>query len=200
MFVRKYWLPFSVLIVSIAGVSLYLLTIQTQPPQDPIVIIKPVEPLPKSTAQASSEAPVGDTSQGGHFHEDGTFHAEPHDATVVAEVSEAEVSADVPGAFVDAQQSDTQIDAPGQDSSTPSQDAGDVNSAWLKWSKRHNELAKKFLQAAREDTALLPTTKEEQERFDNDPEWQRRYSEALHKTAKIYGMMKAHDNENPLLQ
>ena len=154
----------------------------------------------KENQQSTSEAPVGDTSQGGHFHEDGTFHAEPHDATVVAEVSEAEVSADVPGAFVDAQQSDTQIDAPGQDSSTPSQDAGDVNSTWLKWSKRHNELAKKFLQAAREDTALLPTTKEEQERFDNDPEWQRRYSEALHKTAKIYGMMKAHDNENPLLQ
>ena len=27
----------------------------------------------------TAEVPEGDTSQGGHFHEDGTFHAEPHD-------------------------------------------------------------------------------------------------------------------------
>lgn len=30
---------------------------------------------PKPT---TSETPVADTSQGGHFHEDGTFHAKPH--------------------------------------------------------------------------------------------------------------------------
>ena len=27
----------------------------------------------------TAEVPEGDTSQGGHFHEDGTFHAEPHE-------------------------------------------------------------------------------------------------------------------------
>ncbi len=28
--------------------------------------------------QPTAKAPVGDTSRGGHFHEDGTWHAEPH--------------------------------------------------------------------------------------------------------------------------
>lgn len=66
MFLRKYWIPLSVFIVAIAGIGLYLLA--TQPPKDPIVIYKPVEPLPKSEAKA----PVGDTSQGGDFHADST--------------------------------------------------------------------------------------------------------------------------------
>ncbi|MDE0400324.1 MAG: hypothetical protein OXL96_21220 [Candidatus Poribacteria bacterium] len=73
MFLRKYWLPISVFIVAIAGIGLYLLA--TQPPKDPIVIYKPVEPLPKSKAKA----PVGETSQGGHVHADGTWHEGPHD-------------------------------------------------------------------------------------------------------------------------
>lgn len=72
MFLRKYWLPLSVFLVAIGGVGLYLLA--TQPPKDPIIIYKPVEPLPKSEAKA----PVGDTSQGGHFHADGTWHEGPH--------------------------------------------------------------------------------------------------------------------------
>ena len=71
MFLRKYWIPISVFIVAIVGVGLYYL--QTRPPKDPIVIVKPVEPLPKSEVKA----PVGDTSQGGHFH-DGTWHEGPH--------------------------------------------------------------------------------------------------------------------------
>ena len=73
MFLRKYWKPpLSVFIVAIAGVGLYMLA--TQPPKDPIVIYKPVEPLPKSEVKA----PVGDTSQGGHIHADGTWHEGPH--------------------------------------------------------------------------------------------------------------------------
>ena len=73
MFLRKYWIPITVFIVAICAVGLYYL--QTQPPKEPIVIYKPVEPLPKSEVKA----PVGDTSQGGHVHADGTFHAGPHD-------------------------------------------------------------------------------------------------------------------------
>ena len=78
MFLRKYWLPISVFLVAIAGVGLYLLAIQ--PPPEPIVIYKIVEPLPKPTEQPKAEVPVGDTSQGGHFHADGTWHAGPHEA------------------------------------------------------------------------------------------------------------------------
>ena len=83
MFIRKYWLPLSVLVVLICAVGLYYL--QTQPPKEPIVMIKPVEPLPKSEVKD----PVGDTSQGGHFHADGTWHDEPHEGEVQpsAEVS-----------------------------------------------------------------------------------------------------------------
>lgn len=73
MFFRKHWFFLTVLIVAICGVSVYLL--QTQKPKEPILIIKAVEPLEKPTA----EAPVTETpTQGGHFHDDGTFHDEPH--------------------------------------------------------------------------------------------------------------------------
>ena len=77
MFLRKYWLPLSVFIVAIVGIGLYYL--QTRPPKDPIVIYKPVEPLPKSEV---AEVVEGDTSQGGHFHADGTWHEGPHDVPV----------------------------------------------------------------------------------------------------------------------
>lgn len=77
MFIRKYWLPLSVFIVAIAGVGLYLLA--TQPPKEPIVIYKPVEPIEKPTEQPKeTEVAEGDTSQDGHFHADGTWHDEPH--------------------------------------------------------------------------------------------------------------------------
>ena len=71
MFLRKNWLPLTVFLVAIASIVLYVL--QTQPEKDPIVIIKPVD-VDKPTTQA----PVGDTSQGGHFHDDGTWHDKPH--------------------------------------------------------------------------------------------------------------------------
>lgn len=77
MFIRKYWLPVTVFLVAIVGVGLYYL--QTRLPKDPIVIIKPVEPLPKSEV---AEVVEGDTSQGGHFHADGTWHDGRHEATV----------------------------------------------------------------------------------------------------------------------
>ncbi|MYB92783.1 hypothetical protein F4054_13400 [Candidatus Poribacteria bacterium] len=79
MFIRKYWLPLSVFLVAIAGVGLYLLA--TQPPKEPIVIYKVVEPE-KPTEQPKAEAPVGDTSQGGHVHADGTWHEGPHETEV----------------------------------------------------------------------------------------------------------------------
>lgn len=82
MFIRKYWIPLSVLLVAIVGVGLYLLT--TQPEKEPIVNIKPVEPLPKSTQQPKAEvSPIGDTAQDGHVHADSTFHAEPHEPSEV---------------------------------------------------------------------------------------------------------------------
>lgn len=80
MFLRKYWLPLSVFVVAIVGVGLYMLA--TRPPPETVKIYKTVKPIEKPTQQPTVEAPVGDTSQGGHFHADGTFHADPHDAPV----------------------------------------------------------------------------------------------------------------------
>lgn len=60
---------FVVLICAVVGI--YFL--RTDLPDKPIVIVKPVEPLPKSEVKA----PVGETSQGGHFHADGTWHEAP---------------------------------------------------------------------------------------------------------------------------
>ena len=91
MFIRKYWLPLTVFIVAIVSVSLYWL--QTRPPKAPIAIIKPVE-----VEQPKAEAPVGKTPQGGHVHEDGTFHAKPHETPEPKEVSPQETYKPPPGA------------------------------------------------------------------------------------------------------
>ena len=77
MFLRKYWIPISVFIVAIAGIGFYLLA--TQPPKDPIVIYKVVEPIERPTQQLAAQAPVEETDTGGHFHTDGTWHEGPHE-------------------------------------------------------------------------------------------------------------------------
>ena len=77
MFLRKYWLLISVFLVAIVGVSLYVLTIQT--PQAPVKIYKAVEPIEKPIQAPMAEVPVGEIDKGGHFHADGTWHAELHD-------------------------------------------------------------------------------------------------------------------------
>ncbi len=81
MFIRKYWIPISVFIVALVGVSLYYL--QTRPPKKPVLIVTPVE-----VEKLPAKVPVGDTSQNGHFHADGTWHAEPH-----ARISETQARA-----------------------------------------------------------------------------------------------------------
>ena len=57
-------------------VSVYFL--RTDAPEAPVKIYRPVA-VEKPPEPSNAEAPVEDTSQGGHVHEDGTFHAEPHE-------------------------------------------------------------------------------------------------------------------------
>ncbi|MYB93934.1 hypothetical protein F4054_12420 [Candidatus Poribacteria bacterium] len=87
MFIRKNWLPLSVLLVAIVGIGLYMLA--TQPPPEPMKIYKTVEPKKPTQQPTTTQAPVGETSQEGHFHADGTFHAQQHETEVqsTAEVS-----------------------------------------------------------------------------------------------------------------
>ncbi len=78
MFLRKYWLPLSVFLVLIVGIGLYLLA--TQPPPEPVKIYKAVKPIEKPPQQpTTAQVPIGDTSQGGHVHADGTWHEGPHE-------------------------------------------------------------------------------------------------------------------------
>ena len=68
MFIRKYWIPLLVFIIAIVGVGLYVL--QTRPPQEPILIIKPVE-----FEKQPAKAPVVEQPEPvGHVHEDRTRH------------------------------------------------------------------------------------------------------------------------------
>ena len=81
MFIRKNWLPLSVFLIAIIMVGLYVL--QTRSPEKaPIKIYKTTE-VEKPT---QPQAPVGDTSQGGHFHADGTWHEGPHEVPAPAPV------------------------------------------------------------------------------------------------------------------
>jgi len=91
MFFRKYWIPLSVFIIAIVGVGLYVL--QTRPPKDPILIVKPVE-----YEKPAAKAPVGEQSaEVGHVHADDIWKAaEPPEIIAGrSEVSKSEVSREV---------------------------------------------------------------------------------------------------------
>lgn len=80
MFLRKHWIGLTVFLLAIVGIGLYYLAIQ--PPPEPIVIYKAVEPLEKPTQHPQTETPVVAETQGGHTHADGIWHAEPEKSLV----------------------------------------------------------------------------------------------------------------------
>lgn len=91
MFLRKYWTSLSVFLLLIVGIGLYLLA--TQPPKELVKIYKAVEPIEKPTPPTTAEPPVGDTSQDGHFHADGTWHeAEVPPTTEVSQPQPQDIS------------------------------------------------------------------------------------------------------------
>ena len=92
MFIRKNWLPLSVFLIAIVMVGLYVL--QTRPEKTPIKIDKAVE-----VEKPKAEVPTGETSQGGHFHADGTFHAQPHEPAAPATVVEPRATVEVGGYY-----------------------------------------------------------------------------------------------------
>jgi hypothetical protein len=68
---KKFYIPIGVCLFLLA---VGFLALRSNTPTEPITIYKTVEPLAKSTVKTS----VGEVPQGGHFHADGTFHAQPH--------------------------------------------------------------------------------------------------------------------------
>ena len=68
-------LAFFVLIVG--GGLLYLQHVKRQTAEELVRTQERIQALTEKQSP-TAEAPVGDTAQGGHFHEDGTFHTGPH--------------------------------------------------------------------------------------------------------------------------
>lgn len=93
---------FVLLICAAAG--LYLL--YTDNPKEPILIVKSVEPIEKSTAKAG---PVGDTSPDGHWHGN-VWHSEPH-TDVFPSVSKAMTEVRPPETEKDIDFPETQTDS-----------------------------------------------------------------------------------------
>ena len=70
---KRFWIPVLIVLLVVIGYGLFHR--QKTADQAPITIIKPVE-----VERPTAEVPVGDTSQDGHFHADGTWHEGPHEA------------------------------------------------------------------------------------------------------------------------
>ena len=83
-------LAFFVLIV--VGGMLYMRHVENQSARELVETQERIKALTEKQ-NPTAEAPVGDTSQGGHVHPDGTWHAEPH---APVEVSEAVVDTSEP--------------------------------------------------------------------------------------------------------
>ena len=184
MFLRKYWIPLSVLLIAMCAVSLYW--IQTQPPKELIKIYKAVEPLPKSERQ--TEAP--------HGH----FHAEPHETPVEQPSTTEQWESETPSAIVQGDLTSDPTQAPSELSArTPeNQEAVEVLRKWNEWDKKYSELSYQLSQATKEMIAAVPATEEGREQFEKDPEMQRKFDEALHKSAKIDAMLDALIKEKPV--
>ena len=208
MFIRKYWLPLSVFIVAITGVGLYLLAMQ--PPKEPVEIYKAVEPIEKPPQQPTAKVPVGDTSQGGHFHADGTWHEGSHEVHAPAQPVEAsEVEAErteVPGTPVVAQPIDAQIiEQAAQNGNIRLFDKRtseyyEAVAAWKEWNKKFDELHVLDMEAGQMLIDALPT-KEEAKQYDNDKQFKkevnRKAREALDKSFEIGAMIRAHEAKKP---
>ena len=124
----------------------------------------------------------------------------PRGLCVPVKPPESEVSADELAVPVFVQQADTENSTATLETAERRLKDPEVSKAWVEWSEKARELRREHIQAAGEAVALLPTTEEEFERIKNDPEWQRRRNEALHKTAEIHTRLKAHQKKNPLFQ
>ena len=69
-------------ILSVVGGTLYISHVEKQGAEELATDEDRVKQPTEKQQQSTAKAPVGDTSQGGHFHEDRTWHGEPHEAPV----------------------------------------------------------------------------------------------------------------------
>ncbi len=72
-------------VLCVCGSLLYMQHVKKQTAEDLAAHKERIKEL-TSEQKPTTEAPVGDTSQGGHVHADGTWHGEPHETPSPAEV------------------------------------------------------------------------------------------------------------------
>ena len=80
--------PFAAIVcvlVCVGGGLVYLTIVKQQTAPDVKVTRERLQQPSSEIQTPLTEVPVGDTSQGGHFHEDGTWHAEPHETDAAAQ-------------------------------------------------------------------------------------------------------------------
>ena len=82
-------------ILSVVGGTLYILHVEKQGAEELATDEDPVKQPTEKQQQPTAKAPVGDTLQGGHFHEDGTWHGEPHAPVAESSPVETETPTDV---------------------------------------------------------------------------------------------------------
>ena len=208
MFLKKNWLPLTVFVVVIAGVCLYYL--QTRPPKDPIIIHKAVE---VEREVPPKPPPPGETAESGHWQGD-VWHAEPHDAHMPVEVNP-----EVQGAPVGAQiaqpvnpqlpepatpqfvEQAAQAGIPIQEFPARTKEYYDAFEKWKAWEDKQDELREEYSQLNQAFTDLLPATKEEAIRIDNDEnskrELGRKVTEAAQKIADVERKMREREANRP---
>ena len=87
---KKIYIPIGLCLVLLLVIG--FLSLCSDVPDEPVKIYKAVA-VEEPTQPTPAEAPVGDTSQGGHFHADGTWHADPH-SQVSDTIPEADIDDD----------------------------------------------------------------------------------------------------------
>ena len=91
---KRHWLLilFVIAVLSISGYFFY----QSQQVADLNIPGATGETPVSPPAQPPAKAPADDTAQGGHFHEDGTFHAQPHDTPSTTQTQKDTTAAPTP--------------------------------------------------------------------------------------------------------
>ena len=82
---KRVWIP--ILIVLLAAIGCGLFYERQVSKQEPVKVYTPVTPERVAKLQPTAKSPASDTSQGGHFHADGTWHTEAHETSETAQPS-----------------------------------------------------------------------------------------------------------------
>ena len=69
-------------ILCVVGGTLYISHVEKQGAEELATDEDPVKKVTKKQQQPTTKAPVAEQTPQGHFHEDGTWHGEPHDASM----------------------------------------------------------------------------------------------------------------------